>query len=777
MTTYGDEILTLVEIDQPFCQLDYGNSPCQAQLGVTGIKKCYNSRFTCQDPLNYDPQPKTLKFSYTQEETNQYGHVIPSLLNISTSPLRVNIGSMDPNMGPFGERETVAITFTDHKDSDLIVDKYRKERPDAHGQSGIEGFNPYENGSFWSKWLTRNPYHEKYPLRIKEGVMGDGESSLRVRHYLIDSIEGPTDGRVIIRCKDLFSLIEERKAQAPVANTGELVANITSGASSLNLTPTGIGDEEYSNGGHVAISSEIIAFTRTTGSDTLTLTERGALNTTAQAHSTEDKVQEVLSYNAQRVDDIITDLLTTFTEIEPENIQSSIWAIEASNNLPTLYTANIAKPTSVSKLIAELAEQGGFTIWPDVETDFIELKAIGVNIVPNLTVDDDGWVLSDTLKINRDPDRRVSRVLVYYGIINPLEGLDDEKNYRSYVERRDVDAEDPTQYGTKSIRTIFSRWIPQFGRSPATTLSVLVLKLFRDPPYRTNFKIDIQRAGQLEIASPMALLTRGIVDDLGNIDNNTMLPMAINRNETFLDIEAQKLNLTIPIAQERIINIDDDVNDVNMRTLHDSIFSPASDGDEVTFIIGSGVVVGSSDTNNPGMETGDWPTGVILKLEIEPGVFLVGKGGQGGNGWIDVGDDGEVGGNALLCTFALSLINNGTIAAGGGGGGGLWDDFNSGGWGGGGGAGRLPGEGAPFSLSAPSNDGTLETGGARVGAAHIPAFSGKGGNLGQAGDNAIVNMQGAPIIGNGGDPGPAIDGDSLITHLSGSGTIIGAQIN
>jgi len=774
MPDYGDEILTLVEIDQPFCTLDYGNSPCQAQLGVTDTKKCYNSRFTCQDPANYDPQPLTLKFSYSQEGINQYGFIIPSLQSISTSPLRVNIGAMDTNMGPFGERETVALTFIDHKDSDQVVDKYRTERNDAHGQSGIEGFDPSENGSFWGKWLTRNPYHEKYAVRIKEGVMGDSESSLRVRNYLIDSIEGPTNGKIIIRCKDIFSLIEKRKAEAPVLNTGELFADITSGAGSLVLTPTGIGDEEYGNSGHVAISSEIMAYTRATGSDTLTLTERGAFNTPADAHEEEDKVQEVLSYSAQRVDEIIIDLLTTYTEIGAENIDASVWGVEAGNNLPTLYTAHIAKPTSVFDLIAELAEQVGFTMWPDIETGLIQLKAIGINIVPNETVDDFEWIISDSVRIKRDPDRRVTRVQVYYGLINPLEGLEEEKNYRSVVEIIDTDAEHETQYGSKSIRKVFSRWITQFGRAPATTLTELILKLFRDPPYRAEFKIDIQKAGRLDIASPMALQTRGVVNDLGMLTLETLLPMALNRGETFIEVEAQKLNLVLPVAQERIINIDDDVNHVDMRALHDSIYSQARSGDTVTFIIASGIIVGSDNLSEPSMDTGSWPAGVSLNLQIEAGGFLVGAGGNGGRGTGYGSMDGTPGGLALLVQSLLIIENNGTIGGGGGGGGGA-----SGFQGGGGGAGSNDlvagdqvrgGIGAP-AITNPGIDGTLEFGG--LGGKGGTVFGGDGGDLGDPGVDAV------PITGAGygGPAGVAIDGDSLVTHLSGSGTILGSQIN
>ncbi|NIQ01600.1 MAG: hypothetical protein GWM98_15445 [Nitrospinaceae bacterium] len=765
MMEFGDEPVTIVEIDQPFCQLVYGTSPCQAQLGTTGTKKCYNTRFTCQDPLNYDPADKTLRFSFPQESLLEYGLIIPSLLGVSTSPMRLNLGSMDPDMGAFGERETVVLKFTDHKHSDHDVDKYRTERPNAHGQTAVQGFDPYEQGTFWAKWLVRNPYHEGYAVRIKEGKMGDPLASFRVRNYLIDRIDGPSNGRVTVRCKDLFSLIEARKAQAPVANTGELAAGITAGASSLDLTPTGIGDTEYGTSGHIAIGGEIIEYTRATGSDTMTLVTRGAKNTEAKAHDQEDLVQEVLSYVSERVDDIIIDLLTRFTAITAANIPTSEWAAEADSNLPTLYSADIAKPTPVTELIGELAEQVGFTLWPDVETNQIRLKAIGNNIVPSVTVDDDAWIVLRSLQIRRDPDRRVSRVQVFYGMINPLEELDDDKNFRSQVEVRDVGAEDATQYGNKAIRRVFSRWIGQFGRSVATSLGDLILKLFRDPPFRAIFDEDIQRAGQLTLADPFSLKTRAIVDDLGAQALNTMLPMAVRRGETKIEIEAQKLSLTQPTGQDRIINIDDDVNNVNMRTLHDSLFAPAASGDTVEFIVGPSAIVGSDNAAGPAMQTGDWPTGVNLQLKIDSGGFVAGPGGNGGS---NSSRDGKPGGTALKVDFPLLLTNNGVIGGGGGGGALSTSTFFDNGGGGGAGTNNLVnddqvrggfgGAGRP-SPDFDGEDGSLETGGLTA------TLQLSGGDLGQPGVDTAD--------GTGGEAGLAIDGDSLVTHLSGSGEIRG----
>lgn len=51
------EPLVVVELEQDQCRLIYGESPCAAVLGTTGVRKCYNTRSTCQDTENYDASP------------------------------------------------------------------------------------------------------------------------------------------------------------------------------------------------------------------------------------------------------------------------------------------------------------------------------------------------------------------------------------------------------------------------------------------------------------------------------------------------------------------------------------------------------------------------------------------------------------------------------------------------------------------------------------------------------------------------------------------------
>jgi len=58
----GREPVTVVELKCSRCSLVYGDAPCTAEVGTTGEQKCFNTRATCQDPENYAPEDKFVRF-------------------------------------------------------------------------------------------------------------------------------------------------------------------------------------------------------------------------------------------------------------------------------------------------------------------------------------------------------------------------------------------------------------------------------------------------------------------------------------------------------------------------------------------------------------------------------------------------------------------------------------------------------------------------------------------------------------------------------------------
>ena len=120
---------------------------------------------------------------------------------------------------------------------------------------------------------------------------------------------------------------------------------------SINLTPTGIGSD-YGSSGYVRIGSEVMAFTRS--GDTLTLT-RAQKGTTASTHQQGDTVQLCYQVVGQTAQNIVYDLLVNYAFVDPSFIDKSAWDAEQVGYLPRLYNTLVTTPTGVSKLLTVIA--------------------------------------------------------------------------------------------------------------------------------------------------------------------------------------------------------------------------------------------------------------------------------------------------------------------------------------------------------------------------------------------------------------------------------------
>ena len=108
-----------------------------------------------------------------------------------------------------------------------------------------------------------------------------------------------------------------------------------------------------------------------------------------------------------------------------------------------------------------------------------------------------------------------------------------------------------------------------------------------------------------------------------------------------------------------------DTNDVNLRSManalgYESALGPAT----VTVTVNSGVVIGSTASGTPAMDTGTWPAGTTITITNNG--KIIGKGGDGGA----FSGNGGNGGTGFKAQFTVTMTNNGWIAGGGGGGGG-----------------------------------------------------------------------------------------------------------
>ena len=688
---------------------------------------------------------------------------IPSLLDLKIDPATVSLGE------DLGTRATVTATFRDHRHS--IDDE------------------PFAQGSFWGKFRARYGLTLRgQAFRLITGALGQALADMERRNFIIESVDGPsTKGEYKVIAKDVLKFADGDRAQAPLPSPGFLQANISNVATTATLSPSGIGNSSYPASGFVAIDgSEICSFTRS--GDTLTLT-RAQKNTPAAAHNAQGRVQVVLQYTSSDPATIIRDLLVTYAAVPSSYIDLTAWQAEINTYLATVYTATIAEPTSVNQLVSELIEQVGLLLWWDSVNQQIKLQVLRPIASTADLFNADNY-LADSLEVTEQPDKRLSQVYTYFAKINPLVNDDQINNYRSTSFIRDTAAE-ATYGGAPAIKKIYSRWIPDGGRSVADTLGSVLLARFRDPPRRVAFKVLRGSVNMPILGSGYQVGGWPFQNPAGNAVNVPVQLTKVNPGADTFDCEGEEISPNA-IASfspgEHTVIIDANLLNVNLRTMHDSIYGTPVSGNTVTCTINSGVVVGSTAAGTSGFafDVGSWPAGVTIFLIVKG--RIQGRGGNGGPG-ITAGGGG---GTALRTTVAIFVDTSlGQIWGGGGGGGGGGEQLagTGGSGGGGGGAGTQVGGGGAGLAGQNATGSNGSAGTATVGGAGGPrggtGFGGSGGAGGgpglagsTGGNDTLVSPQFPGAAG--GAAGRSIDGISHVTYVSGSpagGDIRGPQVN
>lgn len=743
------KVLTYVEIDVDYCSLFYGVSPCAAELGVTGSKLCFNTLATCQDRVNFDNAPVTLRFALP---TNY----LPPSIEATPNVRKIDFNSGTVSLGKdLGTRSSITIEFEDHPHADtgLGFDKYVTERP----------YNPSKQGTFWGKFRARQPYLRGRRLRLITGVLGQALSEMETHHFIIESFDGPTlDGTYVIIAQDVLKLADGDRAKAPLLNSGFLAAPISSGGGTLTLSPAGVGNAEYETSGFVALGGkEICAFTRS--GDTLTLTARGQLGTAADSHSANDRVQQVLAYIGEDPADIIYDLLVNYAGVDPAFIPLSAWQLETGTYLQRVYTGYVAEPTPVKNLLSEIIEQAALALWWDDKARLLRLQVLRGIDTSAATFTERSI---NEFESEEQPDTRISQVHTYFAQRNPLETQDDPNNYRS-VERT-VDPNE-ADYGSSNIKVIYSRWIPLGGRTTAQRLNNLQLGRFVIPPRRFNFRLARGNDSGVALGSGYQLAVPNMQTDTGERGTAPIQVVRLKPNADWIEIEAEEARFQHFDADDltnRVIIIDTSTLNFNLRAAHDQIF-PAITADQIGYVtlicvIQPGVMVGSALTSLPAFHVGSWPSGFDIVLRVLG--RIQGRGGDGAPGGFFTGNPGLAGGAALYTRVAIELeTDTGEIWGGGGGGAGTGAFA-----GGGGGAGYQPGNGGGGGNGQP---GTTEAGGPGG-----VVSSGSGSVVGPSGGGPGL-AGGASGSTPGGAAGAAIDGISFVTITAGPGDRRGSEVN
>ena len=496
----------IVEIDQDLCSLTYGVGACTAPP-VSGAGKCYNTRATCLALDSFTlGDPLTLRFVKPHSDALCTCYAIPSLSSVSTSATKLNIGGRSGELKALGKRTRVTIGLVDHPHSDNFTDPYVSER----------GFDPLTRGTFWAKWLKRNPYYNGRSLRVRDGYLGQDLSEMQTRHYIIESISLPDSrGNVRITALDVLRLADDDKAQCPPLSTGTLLSDITETDTALVVTGGVIAD--YSLGGVniIRIGDELITYSGITvlggGDLQFNSLTRGAFNTEIEGYEAGDLVQACVRYDNIRPDLIAYDLLTTYGNIPSSWIDLAGWEQEALDWFGSISGSRIiSEPTGVTTLLGELSEQYAFFIWWDETAQLIRLKAIApvFGQVPLFT--EDFNLLQNQTSLKSEDDKRVSEVWVSYIQRDYTTDGTSRADYARTLAQIDPTAASEFEYGERRVYEIYSKWLT--SQANVSLLAQRLLARYRDNPSNLTFRLDAKDRDKISLGSVFDVQFKAFVD-------------------------------------------------------------------------------------------------------------------------------------------------------------------------------------------------------------------------------------------------------------------------
>jgi hypothetical protein len=482
----------------------------------TGIRKCFNTYATCQSKSWYTKVAKKLTFINNRSNLPKGLVAYPVLKDngISAFSSTVNVAGSNPRMNPFGRRASVTIALKDFVDDDIWFDKYQLQRISGAAQSSGIGYDPGAVGTFFTRLKARWPYYAGRPLRVVDGYVDDGVLTItQTRHFIITDMKGPdSEGNVSFEAKDVLALADDKKALAPAPSRGKLGAAVTAAVGqTFSLTPSGI-EVEYPASGWAVIGTEVVTFTRSGA--TVTLTSRGQEGTVATAHSLGDTFQVALYIDGARIDDTIYDLLTTYAKV-PTSFCPLVteWEPEITRWMDgVLLKTVITKPTGVAQLVGELSDLGVSIWWDDVnqKVKLLATHPVSEELIVPVT---DNLDIKQITQEDFDEDR-VTQVHFYTKQSDPTKDYKDKNNYDRLNVLVDTESESINAYNDTKVREVPCRWLNNGADAIVRTLSLRLLKRLNTPPVHYTVLLDAQLK-DINLADVIELDSRVATDEAG----------------------------------------------------------------------------------------------------------------------------------------------------------------------------------------------------------------------------------------------------------------------
>lgn len=479
----GEQIFEMVEIDIPLCANTYGTAPCTAVLGTTGVRKCYNTRATCQSTANYTSS-SVLTLRFCKAGSVPKGVVaFPTLGKVSQNSATVNIAGSDARYSQLGKRATLSFTIGDFTYHDRGIDPYVAGRIDGTAQTDEAGYDPATRGTFLAKLKARWPNYQDAAVRLIRGYLVNGAvTDSTTYNYRMTEMAGPSEGEMDCQAQGVLNLADPKKALCPKPSQGYLTADLTAVATSFTVTPAGIGST-YAASGFVCIDSEIMSFTRASDTFTVTRAQRG---TTAATHSAGATAQETYSPRLVRIDEVARQLVQNYTNTPTSYVTFTDWQAEALTWAPSLVlTTDVCTPTPVATLLSELSDLGAsvFEDERNAQLRFRMNRPVRTETIKDVTDRSAKRIEQE----DRDDDR-ITQVLYYSKRTDPTKQLTDKANYQLRI--LTVDADSVSLFGAAKTREIYTRWLDQGDSAIIQIVSSRLLNRFKKAPKRAKVTLD-----------------------------------------------------------------------------------------------------------------------------------------------------------------------------------------------------------------------------------------------------------------------------------------------
>lgn len=502
----GKQPCTIVQLRMSRCANQFGVLPCVAS--GTGDAKCFRTRSTCKDTVNYsETDAFVYNFSTTRVsgfQTDDQSPVFPTITSIDTAPT-----VLTPGKG-LGSRASVTIVFQDHPWTDVYSDPYRSER--SVDASSV--------GTFWGKFLARNRYHENRRIIIYSGFLENGvfvASNFTSRTYFITGINGPSaTGQVTLQAKDPIKFTDNDKSQFPPARS--FILNIDCNASIGNVHLKDVRGELSSSGPivpgvqpYIRIDNEIMKVTSMSPSAPTTpvvgqvyvlSVNRGPSASSIPAyyqhetnigtsHTAGASIVPCYEWDSANVADILYQLFIA-AGINPSYIEpASTWQADFLNSGLGDYrfTTLLCKPEGIKNLLDEIA-QHNVLIWWDERAQLIKCRALVFRSpLSFVAYNETENIVDGSQAIAENAKERMTQVWMYYNMVNPTFDYKKQVTYQNLQLVTDLSLESQEKYGQKQVSTIFSRWL-ESDATIANQIATRRLQRYKDAYHVLTFETD-----------------------------------------------------------------------------------------------------------------------------------------------------------------------------------------------------------------------------------------------------------------------------------------------